>query len=98
MYISRTPLRVSFFSGGDMESFYKRETGFCLSATINRYIYVSLIPQHNKDGIRLMYDTTQDVDNLDELKNHLVREVLRYLIVEGQWGITISSMSDVKSS
>ena len=36
MIISRTPLRISFFSGGsDMPSFFLRERGAALSVTID---------------------------------------------------------------
>jgi D-glycero-alpha-D-manno-heptose-7-phosphate kinase len=43
MIISKTPLRISFFSGGsDLPSFYKQKSGAAISATIDKYIYVSV--------------------------------------------------------
>ena len=41
MIISRTPLRISLGGGGtDLESYFKKNNGFVVSAAINKYIMV----------------------------------------------------------
>ena len=42
MIISKTPYRISFFGGGtDYPSWYKKNGGSVISATIDKYIYIS---------------------------------------------------------
>ena len=43
MILSKTPLRITLGGGGtDLESFYSLYNGFCITASINKYIYVGL--------------------------------------------------------
>ncbi|MDO8639825.1 MAG: kinase, partial [bacterium] len=43
MIISRTPFRISFFGGGtDYPVWYEKNGGQVLSATIDKYCYVTL--------------------------------------------------------
>ena len=47
IYISRTPLRVSFFGGGtDMPYFYEKYGGNTINTTIKKYVYV-VVKRHN---------------------------------------------------
>lgn len=47
---SKAPLRVSFCGGGtDYPHYYGKFGGACLSATINRYVHVELIPRDDKE-------------------------------------------------
>ena len=40
MIISKTPYRISFFGGGsDYPSWYLKNGGYVLSATIDKYVY-----------------------------------------------------------
>lgn len=94
MFVSKTPLRVSFFSGGDMKSFYKKDTGAVLSATINKYVYVT-VNNHSDEGVRAMHDTTQDVIDLDDLKNVLMKETLKWF---GTKNVTVASMADIRGN
>ena len=53
MIIIRSPLRISIGGGGtDLESYYKHNGGFLISAAINKYIYVTLTKPFEK-GIYL---------------------------------------------
>jgi len=91
---SKTPLRISFFSGGsDIESFYKHEHGAALSCTIDKYIYVS-VNHTPHTGIRTMHDTVDDANHVDQLQNKIIRESLRLLGLGSE--ITISSIADVR--
>ena len=43
MIITKTPYRISFFGGGtDYSEWYRENGGAFLSATINKYIYLSV--------------------------------------------------------
>jgi D-glycero-alpha-D-manno-heptose-7-phosphate kinase len=95
MIITRTPLRISFFSGGsDMPSFYEKEDGAALSVTINKFIYVFMhkVPQM---GIRCMYDTIEEHFDIDQMQHGITRETLKYYNVTKE--LTVASISDIVS-
>ena len=100
--ISKTPLRISLFSGGsDLPSFFINDDdgGAALSATIDKYIYIMVHKTHN-GGIRLKFDTVEEIDNINEMQHTLTKETLnhwygditKYSHLNG-W--EISSISDV---
>ena len=97
MWLSKTPLRISLFSGGDMKSFYSHAPGYCLSVTIDKYVYVTMLQHPITDyKIRTMYDVTETVNDLNEIKHDIVREALaRY---DMEHGCTIASMTDIPAS
>jgi D-glycero-alpha-D-manno-heptose-7-phosphate kinase len=95
MIVTRTPLRIPFFSGGsDMPAFYTKERGAAFSATINKFIYVVLHRTPHL-GIRTMYDTVEEVTDIDDMQHAIAREVLRYFDVTSD--VTVASVSDVLS-
>jgi D-glycero-alpha-D-manno-heptose-7-phosphate kinase len=100
MIISRTPLRISFAGGGtDLPSFYtKHGYGAVLSCSINKYIYVT-VKEHNKvfkEKIRLNYSDTETVNTIDEIKNPIMRECLRFLKIDDH--LYISTIADAQAS
>lgn len=86
MIISKTPLRVSFAGGGtDLRSFYKNNRyGAVLSTSIDSYIYISVKKQRSlfSDEYRLNYSETERVDDLEKIKNPVMRECLRFLEID----------------
>lgn len=96
MVVTRTPLRVSFAGGGtDLAEYYNRDYGAVLSTTIRQYLYVTL-KRHGVgfgEQIRLNYSETEQVNHIDELKNDIARECLRFLDIEGP--IYVSTVADV---
>ena len=43
MIITRSPLRISLGGGGtDLPSYYRKHSGFLISAAIDRYVYITL--------------------------------------------------------
>lgn len=80
-----TPLRLSFAGGGtDLPEFYLKHGGAVLSATIDKYIYVT-VKRHSplfKEAYRLSYSKTELVDHLNEIENDIARECLRLVHVE----------------
>lgn len=99
LIVTRTPLRVSFAGGGtDISDFYEDEFGAVLSTAIDKYVYVT-VKRHSEiflEPIRLNYSTSEKVQNVDEIKNHIARECIRLL------GITpplyISTVADLPAS
>ena len=78
MIVSKTPLRLSFFSGGsDLPAFYKKEMGAALSVTINKHIYICAHRTPNI-GIKTMYDSIEHVSDIKEMQEGLTKEILRF--------------------
>jgi D-glycero-alpha-D-manno-heptose-7-phosphate kinase len=95
MIISKTPLRLSFFSGGsDMPSFFSKERGAALSVTIDKYIYV-IVHETPNLGIRIMYDTVEQYHDLSMMQHSITRESLKHLSTFKE--LTIASVSDILS-
>lgn len=82
MVISRTPFRISFFGGGtDYPAWYEKNgLGSVLSASINKYCYISarFLPPFFKYKHRIVYSQQELVNKIDEIKHPSVRETLRF--------------------
>jgi D-glycero-alpha-D-manno-heptose-7-phosphate kinase len=96
MIVTKTPVRISLFSGGsDLPAFYHKEDGAALSVTIDKYIYVMVHSTFNP-GIRLKFDQIEHVDKLDDVKHTITKEALRYAYGPDIYGgFEIASISDV---
>jgi D-glycero-alpha-D-manno-heptose-7-phosphate kinase len=96
MWVSRTPLRVSFFGGGtDYPSYFSDMPGAVLGTTIDRYVYIQALPLAGfaEQRYRLTYRQTESVDAIRDITHPVVRTCLgRY-----QWDqpLNIATMSDV---
>ena len=101
MIISRTPLRISFAGGGtDLPSFYRSNTyGVVLNTSINKYIYVT-IKKHpklfNREKFRLNYSETELVENLEKIKNPIIRECIKFLKIDER--LYVGTVSDVPAA
>ena len=77
MIITRTPFRMSFAGGGsDIASFYEKHGGCVLSATINKYMYISIHPSFEKIETVLKYSQTEIVSDIDSIDHKYFKEVL----------------------
>lgn len=96
MIVTRTPLRVSFLGGGtDFPDYYNEHNGACLSAAIDKYIYV-IAKRRFDNRIVLHYTKTEDVERLDDLEHDLIHECLA---MAGIWsGIEITTMADIPAT
>ena len=95
MIISRSPLRISLGGGGtDLPSFYKKKNGFVISASINKYIYLS-VNNNLTNEIFIRYSKNEKVKKLSLLKHDLFRESLKYFKISN--GIEITSLADIQS-
>ena len=80
MIISRTPFRISFFGGGtDYPIWYNEHGGMVLSATINKYAYITarILPPFFDFKYRIQYYKKEEVKNLEAIEHPVVREVLK---------------------
>ena len=93
MILVKTPLRLSFFGGGsDLAAYYNQQPGFCLSTTIDQYMYTAVC-ETSYPGIRLVYSEIEQVEKLSELKHDRVREALKMMKVKSN--IEISSYAQI---
>lgn len=100
MIITRTPLRISFAGGGtDIPSFYKKNSyGSVLTSAINKYIYVS-VKSHSEiypEKIRLNYSETEQVKNIQNIKNPIIKACIKYLEIKDN--LYISTVADAPGS
>lgn len=82
MVITRTPFRVSFFGGGtDYPVWYEENGGAVLSASIDKYCYISCrhLPPFFEHKNRVVYSKIENVKDLDEIQHPSAREVLKYM-------------------
>ena len=96
MIVSRTPLRVSFLGGGtDFPSYFNSSPGYVLGTTINKYVYVNILPlpKFAEERYRFTYRVTESVLDFNDFKHPVVREVLK----EKKWAhpLNIATMADL---
>jgi D-glycero-alpha-D-manno-heptose-7-phosphate kinase len=95
MIVTKTPLRISFFSGGsDMPSFYEKEDGAALSVTINKFIHV-FMHRATHMGVKAMYDSVEELYDVEQMQHAITRESLKYFGVDKE--VTTASISDIAS-
>ena len=85
MIISKTPYRVSFFGGGtDYPVWYEAHGGEVLSATINKYCYITCrnLSPFYKGKFRVLYSRIEDCATIEDVKHPTVREALKYLNIK----------------
>jgi len=94
MLITKTPFRISFVGGGsDLPAYYTRKAGAVLSASINKYMYISSHQFFEEDKIRVKYSKTETVAKVDDLQHPILRVVFDKMQIKG--GLEVSSIADV---
>lgn len=93
MIITRTPLRISFAGGGsDLPAFYAEEPGHVVSATIDKYVYITVNTKY--DGtVRVSYSKTENVARAAEVEHPLIRACLDFVRIRD--GVEIVSVADI---
>lgn len=95
MIITRTPFRISFAGGGsDLADFYEHFGGAVVSATINKFTYLSMHPYFFEDGYLLKYSGTENCRSLEEIRHPILREVFRLYDIHG---VDFNSSADIPS-
>jgi D-glycero-alpha-D-manno-heptose-7-phosphate kinase len=93
MIVTKTPLRISFFSGGsDMPEFYTKFPGAALSVTIDKFIYVMLHKTPHL-GVKIMYDTIEEFPDVEQMQHAITRESLKHYGIEKE--VTVASIADI---
>jgi len=95
MILTKTPLRITFAGGGsDMASYYMKHPATCVSATINKYVYV-LVKKRFDDKIYLKYSENEvvDVKHIDDIQHDFIRETLKFMNVD--YGLEIINWADI---
>jgi D-glycero-alpha-D-manno-heptose-7-phosphate kinase len=85
MIISRTPFRISFFGGGtDYPAWYRKHGGAVLSATIDKYCYLSVryLPPFFEHRFRVVYSKIENRERIEDIEHPAVRAVLEHLAVD----------------
>ncbi|MBX7099719.1 MAG: sugar kinase [Myxococcaceae bacterium] len=96
MIIGRSPLRISIGGGGtDLPSYSSQHGGFCVSAAIDQYVYVSMQRTTAKDML-VRYSQIEKVANRREVKHPIIREALDLVGID-EPNIEITSMADIPS-
>jgi D-glycero-alpha-D-manno-heptose-7-phosphate kinase len=96
MIISCAPYRISFAGGGsDLSVFYRRTRGAVLSATINKYVYISVHPYFNRNQTLLKYSESERVDSLDAIRHPIFQHALKE--VWPKLGLEVVSTADIPS-
>ncbi len=82
MVITKTPLRMSFFGGGtDMEDFFREHGGAVLSATFDKYCYVTVrhLPRFFDYTTELAYSKMERVNDVEQIHHPAIREAMKML-------------------
>lgn len=82
MIITQTPFRISFFGGGtDFPAFYRKYGGQVLSASIDKYCYVTVrhLPPFFEYSNNIVYSKVERTGHTDEIEHPAVREAMKYL-------------------
>jgi D-glycero-alpha-D-manno-heptose-7-phosphate kinase len=97
--ITSAPFRISFAGGGtDLPAVYEREGGAVLSTTIDKHIYVTVKRLSSFFGrtYRLNYSETENVSQIEDIRNSIARECLRLVPCEPP--LYIGVIADVPAS
>lgn len=94
MIITRSPLRISLGGGGtDLPSYYRRHSGFLVSAAIDKYVYITL-HQTFQPGLIIKYSKMEQVNEVEQVQHPIVREALRLAGISDP-RLEITSMADI---
>ena len=98
MIIVKAPFRVSLFGGStDYKGFYEQYGSFLIGTPIDKYCYISM--RYRPDILPKKYLCTYSkyelVDSIEDFKNPLIRETLKYFNINKP--IELSSTSDIPS-
>lgn len=81
MVISETPFRISFFGGGtDYPQWYNNDQGKVISATFNKFSYISLseLPSVYTFKNRIRYYLREETKNFKSIKHPTIRNALKF--------------------
>lgn len=89
---------MSFFGGGtDFPAWYLKEGGSVLSATINKYCYITCrhLPPFFGVKHRIVWSHIESANTFNEILHPAVREGLRYLAFDASEGLELHHQGDL---
>jgi D-glycero-alpha-D-manno-heptose-7-phosphate kinase len=94
MILVRAPFRIPLGGGGtDLPSYYSKFGSEFISASINKYMFITINRPIVDNLIRVKYTQTEIVNKVSEVKHELVREALRLTKITDS--IEINSFADL---
>jgi D-glycero-alpha-D-manno-heptose-7-phosphate kinase len=97
MIITRSPLRITLGGGGtDLPSYYRENSGFLISAAIDKYVYVT-VTRPFSPGVYLKYSSIENVNNINGVQHPIIRESLKIIIDVNSPQIEITTLADIPS-
>lgn len=98
---SRAPVRISFGGGGtDLSPYCNNYGGVVLNTTINKYVYVTLIPNKDDKKIEIIsidYRKTSEFEDIDSIKFgddfDLIKTVIK--VMKPDYGFKLILRSDI---
>lgn len=98
MLIIKSPFRISLFGGStDYKDFFEKNESFIIGTTIDKYVYMSMRKKPTilrKESI-ISYSDREIVNSFDDIKNPLIREVLKFYNIP--FHIEFTSFTDIPS-
>ena len=83
MIISRTPMRISFFSGGtDYPKWFMKNKGTVISTSINKYNYINVRYLPGLAINTVLDIISEETQNVSQIKHNSVRETLKFLKIK----------------
>lgn len=98
MIIVKSPFRISLFGGStDYKGFYEKHGSFIIGTPIDKYCYISIRnrPKILTNQYLCTYSKYELVDSIEDFKNPLIRETLKYHKMDTP--IEMTSISDIPS-
>lgn len=93
MIVARAPLRIPLGGGGtDFPSYYLQYGGYILGFALNKYVHV-VMHDTIDEKVRLKYSKAEEVAHVDDLKNRVAAEALKWHGITK--GIEVATFSDV---
>jgi D-glycero-alpha-D-manno-heptose-7-phosphate kinase len=94
MIITRSPLRISLGGGGtDLPSYYRRHSGFLISAAIDKFVYITLHQTFQQELI-VKYSKMEHCQTVEDVQHPIVREALKLVGITDPH-LEITSMADI---
>jgi D-glycero-alpha-D-manno-heptose-7-phosphate kinase len=94
MIITRSPLRITLGGGGtDLPSYYREHGGHCISAAIDKYVYVTVMRPF-VPGVFLKYSQLEHVADTDDVHHPIIREALKMIGLKTPQ-IEITTLADI---
>lgn len=96
LIVTKSPVRISYAGGGsDYPSFFEKQEGNVVSATIDKYVYFMSLPQWPlaEDQYRFTYRKTESVHDYRSLEHPVLRQLL--LNLDWRSPLNMATMADV---